>query len=165
MYYLVHQAKMPKLRELNNVIDLTTKTKGFTVFDSCYSAASGKVNHASVEVSSLSMVCHSQHTHVDGAAHQRVSLVCFRHNLKQIRWHILFHVKHFSHSTCEVFHCFTGWTAFQALVGSMQPINSSQTSHNAGSTAQCRCAIHNINPLINTDMIVGISVLSLSLYS
>ena len=60
-------------------------------------------------------------THINGAAHQRVPLVRFHHNLEQIRRHILLHVKHLSNATCEVLHCLAGRSALQTLVGSMQP--------------------------------------------
>ena len=89
-------------------------------------------------------------TYINGATHQRVSLMCFHHNLKQIRRHVLLHVKHFSHSACEVFHCLARRTAFQALIRSMQPTNISLTSHNSGNTTQHPCTVNNTNTLIIT---------------
>ena len=51
------------------------------------------------------MLRYAKPTHINGAAHQRVSLVSLHHNLKQIRWHVLLHVKHLSYATSEVLHC------------------------------------------------------------
>jgi len=78
-----------------------------------------------------SSVRHCHHTHINGAAHQWVSLVCFRHNLKQIRRHFLLHVKQLGHSTSKVLHCLACWSTFQALIRPTQPNNIAQTSHNA----------------------------------